>query len=244
MTLYMVQLTFRPTALVRFLESQGLNHDADENLGYGVHAWMAAVFGDLAPRPFRVYSSAGNDKPPKLLAYGNHNRDALLEHAETFAEPAARVVCDLERELAVAAMPGPDRWRIGQKCGFETLVCPVVRRSEDGVEKDAYLHQADQTDSASGLLREPVYCKWFAERLEGAAEIDEIRLEAFRLVKQLRRSQPQTGSRRSTHTSVRPQALLRGVFRVREPEVFSRKLEHGIGRHRSFGYGMLLLKPA
>jgi CRISPR system Cascade subunit CasE len=31
---------------------------------------------------------------------------------------------------------------------------------------------------------------------------------------------------------------------VDDPEAFSEMLMHGVGRHCSFGYGMLLLKPA
>jgi len=42
----------------------------------------------------------------------------------------------------------------------------------------------------------------------------------------------------------RPQALLKGVLTVKESNTFNRLLARGIGRHRAFGYGMLLLKPA
>jgi len=31
---------------------------------------------------------------------------------------------------------------------------------------------------------------------------------------------------------------------VSDSEAFHEKLRSGVGRHRSFGYGMLLLKPA
>ena len=41
-----------------------------------------------------------------------------------------------------------------------------------------------------------------------------------------------------------PDAVMRGIFTVAEPEAFAGLLSRGIGRHRSYGYGMLLLRPA
>ena len=35
-----------------------------------------------------------------------------------------------------------------------------------------------------------------------------------------------------------------GTLTVGDPDAFSRLLARGIGRHRAFGFGMLLLRPA
>ena len=44
--LYMVEIRPDLGALLRFLHGQGLDiGDHDEDLGYGVHAWLAAAFG-------------------------------------------------------------------------------------------------------------------------------------------------------------------------------------------------------
>jgi CRISPR system Cascade subunit CasE len=37
--------------------------------------------------------------------------------------------------------------------------------------------------------------------------------------------------------------LLRGELTVADPDAFSALLARGVGRHRAFGYGMLLLRP-
>jgi CRISPR system Cascade subunit CasE len=41
----------------------------------------------------------------------------------------------------------------------------------------------------------------------------------------------------------RPDALLEGVLEVTDGAAFDRLLSDGIGRHRSFGFGMLRLAP-
>lgn len=243
MTLHMVQLHPDPAALVRFLVGQGTYRGADSDLGYGVHAWLAATFGELAPKPFRLHLDPDNRKPPKLLAYSPHGRESLLEQALTFAEPAAQAVCPLEQGLAVAALPGPERWSPGRRLGFEVLACPVARRSRDGVERDVFLDRADQVPLNAGLNRALVYQEWLAARLAGAAELETTELAGFHLVAQWRQGlRPGRGSR-GTARLTRPAALLRGVLRVSDGAAFHDLLGHGVGRHRSFGYGMLLLRP-
>jgi CRISPR system Cascade subunit CasE len=243
MTLNMVQMHPDPAALVRFLATQGLNRDADSDLGYGVHAWLAATFGDLAPKPFRFHLDPDNCKPPKLLAYSPHGRERLLDQALTFAEPAARAVCPLEQDLAVAELPGPERWSPGRRVGFEVLACPVARRSRDGVERDAFLDRADRAPPDAGLNRALVYRDWLAARLDGVAELESAALAGFHLVTQWRQGQRAGRWPRGAARLTRPVALLRGVLRVSNGAAFHTLLGHGIGRHRAFGYGMLLLRP-
>ena len=44
--------------------------------------------------------------------------------------------------------------------------------------------------------------------------------------------------------SVGPDATLQGALRVTGGNAFANLLARGIGRHQSYGYGMLLLRPA
>jgi CRISPR system Cascade subunit CasE len=41
----------------------------------------------------------------------------------------------------------------------------------------------------------------------------------------------------------RPNAVLEGHLMVRDPVAFRALLARGVGRHRAFGFGMLLLRP-
>jgi CRISPR system Cascade subunit CasE len=239
MPVNMLQIQPDLAALVAFLQTQGLNNPNDEDMGYGLHAWLKAVFGNLAPRPFRLFGERRNRKPLKLLAYTTYSKEELLEQATAFAEPMARTVCALEHASAVARLP--ELWTEGRRLAFELLACPVVRKSASGKEKDVFLQRADQAGPDARLRREDVYAEWLARQLSDAARLESCFLDGFRLVRQLRR--PASPNRRESHLR-RPQALLRGTVQLRDSDAFNLCLERGIGRHRAFGYGMLLLRPA
>lgn len=234
--LYMVELPLDQPALLRFLHLQGLDTQADQDMGYGVHAWMGAAFGELAPKPWRLFMGRG--RPPRVLGYALHDAEPLRLRLQEFADPSVLAVCPPDK-VASRAMP---RWRKGRHLAFEVQACPVGRKAGSGVEKDLFLIHADSTEGE--LRRDAVYCDWAREQIErsGAAQVTSIRLDGFRLIRQVRRSQGSSGERKRSHL-VRPQALFRGELTVAEPEAFEALLARGVGRHRSFGYGLLLLRP-
>ena len=41
-----------------------------------------------------------------------------------------------------------------------------------------------------------------------------------------------------------PDAVMRGILTITDAAAFSNLLARGVGRHRAYGYGMLLLRPA
>ncbi len=238
-SLHMLRLEIDPEALIRFAQTQGLNHAHDEDLGYAVHAWLAACFGELAPKPFRVLNS--HAPRLQLLAYSQHEGAALADRAARVAEPETRGVLG-SRAIANALMP--EHWRKQGQLDFEVLACPITRRHQ--TEKDVYLRRMETlpTDGPPPE-RGAVYREWLAAQLEGAALLDSFRLEGFHLVRVLRRTQSSEQCRtRSTPTLSRPRALCRGTLRIADEERFQGLLRRGIGRHRAFGYGMLLLRPS
>lgn len=231
--LFMVELRPDPYQLMRFLHSQRLGSGNDADFGYAIHAWLRAAFADLAPKPWRLLNE--RKMPGRILAYGHYDAESLGRQLQSFADPAVFAVCP---PRAIASKPLPV-WRAGQRLGFELLCCPVGRKSATGIEKDLFLIQAD---SGGEVRRGQVYCEWVRARIErdGAAEVAELRLDGFRLVRQLRKSQ---GKRRKKSALLRPQALIRGSLIVADPDAFTGLLARGVGRHRAFGYGMLLLRP-
>ena len=50
--------------------------------------------------------------------------------------------------------------------------------------------------------------------------------------------------KRHARYSEGPDAVMRGILTITDSDAFSELLAHGIGRHRAYGYGMLLLRPA
>ncbi|HCB13799.1 MAG TPA: type I-E CRISPR-associated protein Cas6/Cse3/CasE [Gammaproteobacteria bacterium] len=241
--LYMVQLRLDPVSLIQFAQDHGVNRAADEDLGYGVHAWLAALFGPLAPKPFRLLEPGTawrKDQPLQWLGYSRQDGATLREQAEMFALPLALAVCDVA-ELT-AAKPMPATWPVGRRLGFEVLACPVSRRE---TEKDVFLRRVESMgETHPPVNRAAVYGEWLVRQMEGAATLESVQLAGFRLVRLLRRSQQAaTQERRFGQLVVLPQALLRGVMTVQDEAAFAALLARGVGRHRAFGYGMLLLRP-
>lgn len=239
-TLHMLRMELDGAALMRFAAAQGLAHTDDDGFGYTLHAWLTAMFGNLAPKPFHLQSARDNTRnkyPAVLLGYAPADHAQLMEHAATFADPLALTVL---RPDSLASKPMPAAWRAGQRLQLDVLACPMTRK--DGIEKDVYLRALDRLGEATPS-RAAVYRDWLKRQLEGAVEMLDVRIDGLARVRMTRRAAAPGGGRRLIRIE-RPQALFSALADVRDPEAFAQALQRGIGRHRAFGYGMLLLKPA
>ncbi len=235
--LYMIEIQYDQGALFRFLHSQSLDDPlGDEDLGYGLHGWLQAAFGELAPKPWRLYID--RRRSPRLLGYCESDAEDLRRRMLEFADPA---VCDVCSPESIASKPMPT-WQAGRQLAFEIQCCPIGRKSRTGTEKDIFLLHADLGEEES-IRRDVVYCDWAKSLLEAqeAINITSVRLSAFRLVKQTRQTQGQPGDRKHKRLT-RPSAVFKGGLTVVRLEEFSNMLAKGFGRHRAFGYGMLLLR--
>lgn len=234
----LVQLNVEPGRLLAFAKAQRALHPEERDLGYVCHAWLAALFGELAPQPFRLLD-AQRGPAARLLGYTGADSDALREHARTFAPPDAwRAWQEAEGELPFHK-PMPRQWRSGQRLGFDLLGCPISRRQ--GVEKDLFLRRTVDAlpPGDASVSREAVYLEWLERVLTGPVTLERAAVQGYRRVRVARRDH---GDHR-LHILERPQVSFRGVARVVDGDAFARLLAHGVGRHRSFGYGMLLLSP-
>lgn len=214
--------------------------------GYALHAALAALFGAAAPRPFVLREAHDG---PELLGY----RASPPGEIETLtALPPTGDGADLARSLrpeSVAARLMPAAWTPDQRLGFTVRVRPVVRTRPDGRngphrEHDAFAHlRRSATDAEPMPRRDDIYRDWLARILarDGAAVLESAALIAYRSTRVLRR--PVTGEGRRPAVIEGPDATLAGVLAVKNPEVFSRLLARGVGRHCGFGFGMLLLAP-
>lgn len=236
---HMIELQPDQKALIRFAQNQGFNKTRDEDMGYAAHAWLTALFGELAPKPFRLIQNGKGTL--HLLGYSTSTRDVLAEAARTFAVPSALAVCELEDKFH--AKPMPASWPAGRRLGFEVLLCPVTRR--DQMEKDVFLRRCDALgEGQDAPAREEVYRNWLREQMDGAATVEDSRMSSFRLVSLLRRGRGRAGADRPAPRLNHPQALFSGILRVTDGAAFQGLLVRGIGRHRAFGFGMVLLRPA
>jgi len=247
--LHLVRLTVDAQKLYAFSRQSRLS-TRDLDLGYAVHAVLAALFDhgtigevNAAPKPFHVVDPM--QRRLEVLGYSNIDHVALSERARAFADPRAWGVCDLE---SIASRPVPE-FRIGTKLSFSTRVCPVRRiakrgnQKKDRAEVDAFLAEVWKLDDKTVPLdRGTVYREWLSEQVEkGGAKLLEAKLQSFQLGTQHRRTQ---GDERISKRVKHPEATFAGTLEVTDGAAFGARLMRGLGRHRSFGFGMLLLRPA
>jgi CRISPR system Cascade subunit CasE len=240
MSLHLVQLRPDSLALATWATRHGLL-SPDGDYGYALHALLSAAFGNGAPKPFRYL-----DAQRGLLAYSHLDLTELRERA-------ALAVPEMDRALGLASLDArafPTDWRSGQRVAFEVRTRPVVR-TNDGHERDAFLHAIATTDTEaeSGprarVSRADVYSGWITRHItaDGAAEPVRVDLAGFRLTRVLRRPPKGPEQGRKSLAICGPDALFQGELRVGDGEAFARLVARGVGRHCTFGFGMLLLKP-
>lgn len=245
--LIQVPLDLRPLhewAAIRGLPSRG---GLDE--GLALHHLLSETFGKGVLQPFRLMIARGARKG-SLYAYASNDAATLREAAAHIAAPEIAAVLDLER-LCSTPRP-PIAWSAGQRLGFDLRLRPVVRlaRALDaaqgsfgkGAEVDAFVVEAirHHPQTREGMKeaarpREAVYLDWLTDRLGGAAELDRgaTRLARFQ----------RTRVHRGGKTREGPDAIFHGTLTITDPAAFADRLARGVGRHRAYGYGMLLLRP-
>lgn len=228
--LHLLRIPVRVPQLLRFAAEHGIT-SPDETLGYTLHAWFAALFGDAAPKPFRCF-----ERRQEVLAYANTDATTLLQHAQTFASPLAWAALDAQ---GVASKPMPHAWQPGQRVRVEVLTCPVARHGDE--EKDVYLRALDRMGDAAPT-RSEVYSAWFIRQWAGAAQLEDIELLGMQAQSPLLRRDRSLEQNRLRRVQ-RPQALFTANATVEDGNRFAVLLTRGIGRHRAFGFGMVLLAP-
>ena len=239
MNLHLVRMNLHREGLIRFARHHNLLAFRDNDFGYVLHAWLKAMFTEASPKPFYFDTR-------HVVLYGNSGTDAetLAENARTFADPLAyRVLV----ENSLAGKPMPQQWRIGKRLELHVRACPVTRKGS--TEKDAFLRALDRwVEKGEKPDEKPVRAQSYREWFEGqiAPEIlllEHVSVEGMKARGAwLRRSRATNQS--GLHVVERPEAHFRAVVTIRNTEGFTGMLMRGIGRHRSFGFGMIRLMPA
>lgn len=239
-----------PRLLAAWAARHGLLQ-ARNDLGYGLHALLRAAFGDDAPQPYRHL-----DGQQGLLAYTRLDPDAIRQRVSLVdAEVASALgLASTAHHGGYSLRPFPTQWPLGKLLRYEVRVRPIVREGKSGRERDAFLAAADKTEGAP-LNRAEIYAHWLRQQLglrdgatfepwQGAVDLVDARLDQFRQLDVLRQTQRREAADARVRRAVGgPDAVLSGVLRVTDPQAFAHLLARGVGRHRAFGFGMLLLKP-
>ena len=221
--------------------------------GYALHVLLSATFGQSVLQPFRLFAPS-RARSGRLYAYSDFDATELKRIARDVGTPECLEVLNPSYIRSKAL---PMEFSPGRPLGFDVRVRPVRRLKnslEDpksgreyskGAEVDAFFLNAlrrfpagsvdaDSSATATGETRESIYETWLVDRFGEAAYIKECRLVMFS------RSRTFRGDGSGPEG---PDATLRGVLSVAAPERFKELLRKGVGRHRAFGFGMLLLRP-
>lgn len=247
--LHMLDLRFDLAQLWRMVRHDG-KALADADLGYAVHAALFQIFGaDHAPKPFALEPVESGSRLLRVLAYAPVSADELTAMAPLLALNETLV------HLGSKVLPRPDQWRPGTRLKFRVQARPTVRGHKIGadgkerdLEVDAYQSEINQVGLEGARSREQVYVAWLGRQFAalGGAEVLHSELEGWRLAPLYRKGAGvlgKPGARRGTRLMSLPEAGFAGTLAVTDGEQFHALLSRGIGRHRAFGHGMLLIRP-
>jgi CRISPR system Cascade subunit CasE len=239
-TLHLLELPLSLKALHIWAGGRGLGSDE----GTALHHLLGETFGPAALQPFRLMV-APRARSGTLYAYADADAETLRGHVMASLTPAQAAVFELDR---LRSLPRPaSTWAAGQRIGFDVRLRPVVRLAagligtddtgatvslRKGAEVDAFL-AAVLRDRP--MKREAAYVDWLAARLAPAAVLD----AAASHLASFQRTRVQRNGRRIEG----PDAVVHGTLIINNPAAFADLLARGVGRHRSYGYGMLLLRP-
>lgn len=243
---HLVRVGFYADKLFAFAQRRGLpTYDLDT--GYAVHCALGELFGAASPKPFSVppEGAAHRGRVLAVLGYSTATAAELRDRASLGADPLVEQMVDWE---TFASKPVFDRWTLGQRVGFEARVCPVVRTLREhehhakGKEVDAFLVACRQVAPDVTVDRATVYRAWFERQLaqHPGAALRSFDMVGFTLE---RPSRHHHAENKRARLKGRPDARLRGELEVIDVDAFRALVARGVGRHRAFGFGMLLLRP-
>jgi CRISPR system Cascade subunit CasE len=218
----------------RLLDSQG-------DLGYALHALLRAAFGGQAPQPFRYL-----DAEQGLLAYTRLSALELVQHA-ALVDADVSAALGLGQTLhhaGLSARAFPAQWAAGHSLGFEVRVRPIIREGKTGRERDAFLAAIEKSGDAE-LDRSEVYVQWLRELMvrQGGAELVDATVTRYQQLGVTRKTQKGAADHaRQSRLVGGPDAVIAGQLRVTDSQAFAQLLAGGVGRHRAFGFGLLLLR--
>lgn len=242
MTLHLIELPLVLRDLHVWAGERDLGDGFDE--GVALHHLLGEVFGPAVLQPFRLMVSP-RGRTGTLYAYARDDADTLRATALAILTPGRAAAIGLDRLRSIPRPP--ETWKVGQRLGFDVRLRPVVRLHADlagttrdgtsvlfrkGAEVDVFLARRLRGEA---VTREDACLDWLADRLAPAALLERSasELSSFRRLRAVRGRRHLEG----------PDATIHGTLTVADPAAFAAMLARGIGRHRAYGYGMLLLRP-
>lgn len=250
-TVHMIQMWFNSRQLVQLGKMLHLPLKKVGN-NYLTHCALSELFQNQAPRPFSVEDnhrqiSDYDGQQIRVLCYSKYDWQTLQKLAQGFASPAVYDIVDWER---IASKPMPEVFPDGLELRFELRACPVVRKASDGLkwhkgqEVDVFLSKAwEQEDQNIEVDRENTYKEWLIRYFErqSAVHLTSVHVKRFSIERMSRRNHKPN---RKVTIIQRPDVTFTGTLKIKNGKEFEELLYRGIGRHKSFGFGMLKIRRA
>ena len=256
MTTYLIYLPLNMQKFNRWAGQRGLIRKGIFDQGYAMHVLLCNLFGKNKLQPFRIFASE-HRRLGSLYAYSEMDANNLAQEANLYATPDCLSVTQSLRDFRSKEMPV--NFPTSQKIGFEIRIWPTRRLAQElpdsksgksyskGAELDDYIacvlrHFTDDRNfgkeslRSAGITRYNCYIDWLSERFSDSADVlkNDCRLTSFKRTRCVR------GNGQSIEG---PDAIIHGNLRVRNSDSFNYKIRNGLGRHKAYGYGMLLLRP-
>jgi CRISPR system Cascade subunit CasE len=175
------------------------------------------------------------------VAYSQHGAAALQDFAfrRREAVPSWDVASQALGLASMMASPLPKDWTGGMRFRFSVRtrpVCRINRHHERQLprECDVFMRAvAAKADESEWLDRRDIYLQWFREQIPAAvASLVSLQLSKLTHTQVYRRGAPCLNG---------PDVSFSGVLQITNPAAFRNFLARGAGRHRAFGFGMILL---
>lgn len=240
---HLIKVPLRADRLIAVARHRGLPFRETDD-GYLAHVVMRELWQERAPSPFVI---RGGGRLLEVWGYGPCDASALVDHATAFGDPSLTTAVDDLRAVASKPMP---RFAPGRQLGFVVRACPVVRLAgpkkchRAGAEVDAFLARCFAVGKDTTVSRETVYREWLAKAMSRpevtGVRVTRVGIAGMSRERLLRRTHDEV---RGTRRLERPDVRFEGDMVVEDGDRLLTYLSHGVGRHRAFGFGALMLTP-
>lgn len=222
MTLHMARMRINKPNLTEWMKDREF-----EDRDYALHTLLSSTFGNRIIRNFRLLTPT-NPSQSILYAYTDHIQEDLRSTAQAVAEPLMMSVIEHD---TIMTKPMPENWRENQLIGFNIRARPHRRKHHLNIEIPVYPKPSNPHQ------RYEAHTAWMAEKLRQSNTVSPQMIAIT--------SQAETHALR--HPTARPvfgtDVIFQGNMTITDPEAFNELLAKGIGRHKAYGYGMVLLAP-
>ena len=224
--LHLMQAHIHLPSLNAWMGERGL-----EDTGHALHCLLTETLGAVAPSHFRLMTRRHSDDAT-LYGYCRHDSEEIRRQHQAFASPAQDQAIPA---TAIQTKVMPTEWPDATDIAFELRCRPL--RQHHTKELDAYSWLKEKQPD-SDVSRVDAYVDWLEEQFEkrGTAVMKRASIEQYQ--------QSRTWTSPNHATPFLPETVMRGVITITDGKNFTQTLATGLGRHRAYGFGMLLIKPA